>query len=98
MSSDVVNFAAFMRLSAPATPAPLSFSAQAGQSVFGSVGCAMCHTPSLQTGPSPYTGMSNVNYNPYSDFALHHMGSNWLTASYREEPGRTCSAQLRCGA
>lgn len=76
MSSDIVNFAAFMRLSAPPTPAPLSASAQSGQDLFSSVGCAMCHTPSLQTGLSPYTGMSNVKYNPYSDFALHHMGSN----------------------
>ena len=28
------------------------------------------------TGASPYTGMSNVTYHPYSDFAVHHMGSN----------------------
>ncbi len=81
MSSDVVNFAAFIRLSAPPTPAPATSTSAAatvasGQALFTSVGCAMCHTPSLQTGPSPYTGMSNVTYNPYSDFALHHMGSN----------------------
>lgn len=76
MSSDIVNFAAFMRLSAPPAPAPLSASAQIGQALFTTVGCAMCHSPSLQTGLSPYTGMSNVVYHPYSDFALHHMGSN----------------------
>lgn len=76
MSSDVVNFAAFIRLSAPAAPVPLSASAQTGQTLFGSVGCAMCHTATLQSGPSPFTGMSNVVYHPYSDFALHHMGSN----------------------
>ena len=76
MSSDIVNFAAFARLSAPPTPAPLTASAQAGQALFGSIGCAMCHTPTLQTTLSPYTGMSNVIYHPYSDFALHHMGSN----------------------
>jgi CxxC motif-containing protein (DUF1111 family) len=76
MSSDVVNFAAFSRLSAPPTPAPATASTQAGQALFGSVGCAMCHTPTLQTTLSPFTGMSNVTYHPYSDFALHHMGSN----------------------
>ena len=76
MSSDVVNFAAFIRLSAPAAPMPLSASAQTGQTLFASVGCAMCHTATLQSGPSPFTGMSNVVYHPYSDFALHHMGSN----------------------
>lgn len=76
MSSDIVNFAAFARLSAPPTPVPLTASAQTGEALFGSIGCAMCHTPTLQTTLSPYTGMSNVSYHPYSDFALHHMGSN----------------------
>ncbi len=76
MSSDVVNFAAFIRLSAPPTPAPLSASAQSGQVLFTSVGCAYCHSSSLTTGTSPYTGMSDATYFPFSDFALHHMGAN----------------------
>jgi CxxC motif-containing protein (DUF1111 family) len=76
MSSDTVNFAAFMRLSAPPSPATLSSAAQTGESLFTSVGCGSCHTASLTTGKSPFTGMSNVTYHPYSDFALHHMGSN----------------------
>ncbi len=74
MSSDTVNFAAFMRLSAPATPASPTPSTQNGASLFSSIGCALCHSPSLTTGSSPFTGMSNVTYHPYSDFALHHMG------------------------
>jgi CxxC motif-containing protein (DUF1111 family) len=76
MSSDVVNFAAFMRLSAPATPAPMSASATNGANVFNSVGCALCHTATLTTGMSKFTGMSSITYHPYSDFALHHMGSH----------------------
>jgi CxxC motif-containing protein (DUF1111 family) len=76
MSSDVVNFAIFMRLSAPPTPAPLSDSAARGKTFFSSVGCANCHSPNLTTAASPFTGMSNVTYHPYSDFALHHMGGN----------------------
>ncbi|HEV3190753.1 MAG TPA: di-heme oxidoredictase family protein [Polyangiaceae bacterium] len=76
MSSDVTNFAIFARLSAPATPAPLSASATNGQALFTSIGCANCHSPSLTTAASPFTGMSNVTYHPYSDFALHHMGGN----------------------
>lgn len=76
LSSDIVNFAIFMRLSAPAIPVPPSASQQNGQALFGSIGCALCHSPSLTTAASPYTGMSNVTYHPYSDFALHHMGSN----------------------
>jgi CxxC motif-containing protein (DUF1111 family) len=75
MSSDVVNFAAFIRLSAPAAPAALNQSAQTGAALFNSLGCSLCHSPTLTTGPSIFTGMSNVTYNPYSDFALHHMGS-----------------------
>jgi CxxC motif-containing protein (DUF1111 family) len=74
MSSDTVNFAAFIRLSAPAAPAASTTSIQNGASLFSSIGCALCHSPSLTTGPSAFTGMSNVTYNPYSDFALHHMG------------------------
>ena len=75
MSGDEVNFAAFSRLLAPPTPAPMSASAQNGQALFNSIGCALCHTPTLTTGKSPFTGMSNVTYHPYSDFAVHHMGT-----------------------
>lgn len=74
MSSDIVNFAAFSRLTAPAAPAPPTASTQDGAALFSSIGCALCHSPTLTTGKSPYTGMSNVTYNPYSDFALHDMG------------------------
>jgi CxxC motif-containing protein (DUF1111 family) len=76
MSSDVVNFAAFIRLSAPATPTTASSSEKNGQRLFSSLGCALCHSPSLTTAASPFTGMSNVTYAPYSDFAVHHMGSD----------------------
>ena len=75
MSSDLINFAAFARLSAPAAPAASTTSTRAGAQLFVAVGCALCHSPSLTTGQSPYTGMSNFTYNPYSDFAIHHMGS-----------------------
>jgi CxxC motif-containing protein (DUF1111 family) len=75
MASDIVNFAAFIRLSAPPTPAPSTPSTLNGATLFNTIGCNLCHTPSLTTGASPFTGMSNVNYNPYSDFALHSMGT-----------------------
>ncbi|HTS48660.1 MAG TPA: di-heme oxidoredictase family protein [Bryobacteraceae bacterium] len=76
MSSDVVNFAIFMRLTAAPVATTSSQSETNGQMLFGKIGCALCHSPSLTTAGSPFTGMSNVNYHPYSDFALHHMGSN----------------------
>jgi len=75
MSGDVVSFAAFMRLAAPPTPAGSSTSIANGSTLFNNVGCAMCHSPNLTTTRSPFTGMSNFTYHPYSDIALHHMGS-----------------------
>ncbi len=74
MSSDTVNFAAFMRLSAPPVPAAPTASSQNGAALFNRLGCVLCHSPSLTAGASYYTGMGGVTYNPYSDFALHHMG------------------------
>jgi CxxC motif-containing protein (DUF1111 family) len=75
ISSDVVNFAAFMRFLAPPTPAAATASTTNGLAVFDAVGCASCHTPSLTTGPSPFTPLNSVTYNPYSDIAVHHMGA-----------------------
>ncbi len=75
LSSDLVNFAGFMRLSAPPTPAAMSASAKNGANLFNALGCALCHTSTLTTGMSKFAGMSNVTYHPFSDFALHHMGS-----------------------
>ena len=73
--SDTISFANFMRLSAEPEPTTASASELNGQALFGTVGCALCHSPNLTTGPSRYGGMSNATYHPYSDFALHSMGS-----------------------
>jgi cytochrome c peroxidase len=74
-SSDIVQFANFMRLSAPPTPGTMSAAATRGSALFDSVGCVHCHSRNLTTAQSPITGMSNVTYHPFSDFAIHHMGS-----------------------
>ena len=74
LSSDVINFAAFARLLAPPTPDTETPSENNGQALFTSVGCALCHSTSLTSARSPFTGMSNVTYHPYSDIAVHHMG------------------------
>ena len=75
MSSDVVNFALFIRLLAPPRTRALSGPAANGAALFSSVGCAQCHTPSLTTAASPISSLSSVSYLAYSDLALHHMGS-----------------------
>lgn len=54
---------------------PLSSSAQNGLTVFKQLGCHSCHTQTLTTGPSAFTDLNNQNFQPFSDFALHHMGS-----------------------
>jgi CxxC motif-containing protein (DUF1111 family) len=75
LSSDLVNFAGFMRFTAPPKPAAMSASAGNGARLFNSVGCGLCHTSTLTTGPAKSAAMSNFTYHPYSDFAIHHMGS-----------------------
>jgi CxxC motif-containing protein (DUF1111 family) len=74
MLADFENFAAFMRLLAPPTPGAMSGSAINGSKLFSQVGCDLCHSPSLTTADSVFTGMGGVTYKPFSDFALHHMG------------------------
>jgi CxxC motif-containing protein (DUF1111 family) len=75
MSSDIINFATFMRMTAPPTPAPATASTSNGASLFSQIGCSLCHSTSLTTAAAPYTGMGPVAYAPYSDFAIHHMGA-----------------------
>lgn len=75
LSGDVVSFAVFMRLLSPAPPAQPTASTQNGADKFNQVGCALCHTVSLHTASSAYPGLSNAIYHPYSDFAIHHMGT-----------------------
>jgi CxxC motif-containing protein (DUF1111 family) len=82
-NQDIVNFAAFMRLLAPPTPAPVQTQiasatmdglTTSGQQVFVKVGCVGCHTQNFKTGPSVFTAQSNVTFSPFSDFAVHNMG------------------------
>ncbi len=74
-ASDIVNFAAFSRLSAPPAPVAPTPMTMRGRQVFATVGCASCHTETQTTGRSAYTAQTNVTFSPLSDFALHEMGS-----------------------
>jgi CxxC motif-containing protein (DUF1111 family) len=74
-SSDVVNFAAFMRLLAAPTPATPTNTSVQGSNQFINIGCGRCHIPQHTTGQSPFGGQRQVTLSPLSDFALHNMGT-----------------------
>ncbi|HEV2991468.1 MAG TPA: di-heme oxidoredictase family protein [Candidatus Angelobacter sp.] len=84
-ASDTVNFAMFMRLLAPPTPSGSSTSITNGSNLFNSIGCALCHTPTLTSGPSPFTALNNATYHPFSDFAIHKMGNQLIDGVHGNE-------------
>jgi CxxC motif-containing protein (DUF1111 family) len=87
MVSDIVSFAFFMRLSAPPTPAASTPITEQGSMLFNQIGCAACHSATLTTRQSQFTGMSNFSYHPFSDFALHHMGQALADGIIQGEAG-----------
>lgn len=79
--SDILSFMTFMKyLDQPAPvasyPGVTSGSIQNGATLFVSTGCALCHTPTLATGPSSSASLSQKQANLFSDLAVHHMGPN----------------------
>jgi CxxC motif-containing protein (DUF1111 family) len=58
-----------------ASSATAGVSVARGSQVFSNIGCQACHTKSLTTAQSRMTGQSNVTIQPYSDFAVHDMGT-----------------------
>jgi CxxC motif-containing protein (DUF1111 family) len=75
VASDTQNFTTFMRYLAPPTPAPDTPSIVNGRGLFNALGCALCHTPALQTSGSKIAALSLQQANLFSDLLLHHMGS-----------------------
>jgi len=79
--SDIVAFAMFMRLLAPPIPSPNTPGGAAsigrGAGLFTSIGCATCHTPTINsTQPSNFTsGLGSQPVSAFSDFEIHHMGN-----------------------
>jgi CxxC motif-containing protein (DUF1111 family) len=76
--SAIEKFAFFMRFLAPPSPSPNNpggaQSIASGKAIFASVGCALCHTPTLRTGKSTVAALSEKDVNLYSDLLLHDMG------------------------
>ncbi|HEY7039183.1 MAG TPA: di-heme oxidoredictase family protein [Methylomirabilota bacterium] len=76
--SAIEKFSHFMRFLAPPTPSTSrpggATSITSGRAVFQSVGCALCHTPTLRTGHAAVVALRNKPVNLYSDLLLHGMG------------------------
>ncbi len=76
--SDIEKFAFFMRFLAAPTPSPDTpggaTSIANGKSLFGSIGCALCHTPTLSTGNATVAALRNQPVNLFSDMLVHDMG------------------------
>jgi len=78
--ADVIQFALFMRLTAPPTPVT-SFgnvsaaSIQRGHNAFIQAGCALCHVEQMTTNLSRIAALSQKPVNLFSDLLVHHMGS-----------------------
>jgi CxxC motif-containing protein (DUF1111 family) len=61
---------------------------QQGQAIFGQINCAGCHRPTMQTGYSPISVLSNKEFHPYTDLLLHDMGPG-LDDGYTEGSAKT---------
>jgi CxxC motif-containing protein (DUF1111 family) len=70
----VQAFADFMTFLGPPPRGPITPPVQAGEEIFSHIGCAICHYPTLETGPNTVTALNQVTFHPFSDFLLHDMG------------------------
>ena len=72
--STVMDIVVFMRLLSPPPRGEITEVVKKGDALFNKIGCASCHVPTMQTGPSPIDALNEVNAHVYSDFLLHDMG------------------------
>jgi CxxC motif-containing protein (DUF1111 family) len=86
--ADIDHFARFMRATkAPARDQQQAATAAAkrGEALFGNIGCAICHVPTLTTAApgTPVDGgkfvipqaLGNKTFHPYGDYLLHDVGT-----------------------
>jgi CxxC motif-containing protein (DUF1111 family) len=100
---DVLAFADFMAATrAPGRQNPIPAAATRGDSLFNSVGCAVCHTRTFTTA-APGTSINggafavpaalgNKIIHPFSDFALHDIGTG---DGIVQNAGQSSANQLR---
>ncbi len=76
--SAIEKFALFMRFLAPPAPSPDTpggaESIARGRRLFTETGCALCHTPTFNTGNAAVAALRNQPVNLFSDLLVHDMG------------------------
>ena len=84
---NMIKMTEFQALLAPLPPAAPTSQTTAGETVFETIGCNVCHIqsfttqqnvtlPAINGSRTPVVAaLSNVTFNPYSDFLLHDMGT-----------------------
>lgn len=92
----VTDFVRFLAPPARGVPADETHRAEVatGRALFDSLGCASCHVPTLQAGPSPVAAVSGKAVALWSDLLLHDMGPDLegtcapgaSTREFRTEP------------
>ena len=65
----------FVRFLAPPRRLPLDREGERGRLIFGTIGCAACHVPSLTTGDHPVRALRYKRVEAYTDLLLHDMGA-----------------------
>ena len=69
------NFVSFLKFLAPLGRRPLDETTRTGERIFGALGCATCHVPSLITGPSANPLFHRRSVPLFSDLLLHDVGT-----------------------
>jgi CxxC motif-containing protein (DUF1111 family) len=64
----------YIRMLAPPKRGEITAEVQQGDVVFSQIGCAACHVPKFNTGPSPFKALAFKEVELYSDLLLHDMG------------------------
>lgn len=69
------NFASFMKFLAPIARSHRDEATSEGERVFAAIGCATCHVPALETGPSANPVFHRKRVELFSDLLLHDVGT-----------------------
>jgi CxxC motif-containing protein (DUF1111 family) len=69
------NFESFMKFLAPIARSQVDATTTAGERIFAAIGCATCHVPAMETGPSSNPLFHRRRVELFSDLLLHDVGT-----------------------